>query len=83
MYVCMVFYSFIYLSFPFFLRGIDNLGELSTLLFKGYRFCDFLFAFLHIMPLLKRSTFKEKKLLPRGANSSFLLEKILFRRDIK
>ena len=29
-------------------------GRLSTISYKGCNFCDFLFAFLHIGPLLKR-----------------------------
>ena len=35
------------------LRGLDKLNRLFTTVYKGNNFCDFLFAFLHITPLLK------------------------------
>ena len=51
------------------LRGLDTLGRFSSISHKGDNFCDYLFAYLHIMPPSeKRCTLKGKYLLPRVAS---------------
>ena len=36
------------------LKKLDTLGRFSAIFYKGDNFCDFLFASLHINPLLRR-----------------------------
>ena len=64
------------------LKGIGHTWSLFCHFHKGDDFCESLFAFLHINPLLKRCTLKGKNLLPRGANS-FHLQYNAFQKGIK
>ena len=41
--------------------SLRGLGRLSSILYKGDNFCDFLFAFLHTMPGLKKVYSKMKE----------------------
>ena len=45
-------------------RGLDGLGRFSAIFQKDYvyNFCEFLFAFLLIKPLLKRDLLKKVRL---------------------
>ena len=38
----------------FTLRGMDTFGKFSAVFDKGDNFCNFLFAYLYIIPLLKK-----------------------------
>ena len=41
-------------------KGLDTFGKFSSIFHKEDNFCDFLFAFKHIKPLLKRVYSKRK-----------------------
>ena len=43
-----------YPKYPDLFRRLDIFGRLSAMFSKGDRFYDFLFAFLHTIPLLNR-----------------------------
>ena len=57
------------------LRGLYALGRFSSF-YKGYSFCDFLFAFLQTDSLLKRDLLKKERI-------SFLLEQNPFQKGDK
>ena len=48
------------------LRVLNACGQFSAIFYKGDNFCNFLFLPCTSSPLRKRSTLKEKNLLPLG-----------------
>ena len=69
-----------------FKRTVNTSGRFSTILYEDENSCDFLFAFLHIIPLLKKVKSKRKRFTLNVNNllaNSFLLKWVPFQKGGK
>ena len=63
------------------LRELYTLGRFSDIFYKQDKFCDFLFAFLHTRPLLKRGLLKKERICFQGEQNAFLFKWTPFQKE--